>query len=386
MKKLYLFVLSILCMCGLHAQDSDIQYQMMKGYKKGFIPQKICIPDILGYKTLKCDLHLHTTHSDGRVTPSMRVQEAWREGLDAIAITDHQPWPRFDGSTDGNLSYFHASHENARYHITLIKGLELTSSGKNFPSIGHLNILFVKDCNAYFPKDRNFDEHVTDSLLNTATAEGAFVTANHPGWPDRNSELSPFLIKEIKDKKIQGVEIFNDNEFYPRAIDYISDYNLTPIGATDCHYPTSFLWDLSKTHRDMTLVFAKDTTTASIKEALFARRTVAYANNLLAGKAVYLKALFQASLRLESFTIDGKYFHARVYNESDISYLLDNGDPSRRIRIPAHQICDMVRGVESLKDIFEITNMYVGPTKKLAVPMSAVFVSKDKSIKIPYAE
>lgn len=49
----------------------------------------IKIPDILGYKTLKCDLHLHTVFSDGTVWPAERVEEAWRKGLDAVAITDH---------------------------------------------------------------------------------------------------------------------------------------------------------------------------------------------------------------------------------------------------------------------------------------------------------
>ena len=51
--------------------------------------REINFPDILGYKTLKCDLHMHTVFSDGSVWPPVRVDEAWREGLDAISITDH---------------------------------------------------------------------------------------------------------------------------------------------------------------------------------------------------------------------------------------------------------------------------------------------------------
>ena len=49
----------------------------------------IRIPDINGYKTLKCDFHVHTVFSDGKVLPDQRVKEAWNEGLDVIAITDH---------------------------------------------------------------------------------------------------------------------------------------------------------------------------------------------------------------------------------------------------------------------------------------------------------
>jgi len=40
----------------------------------------IHIPDVPGYVTLKCDFHIHTVFSDGLVWPSVRVEEAWREG------------------------------------------------------------------------------------------------------------------------------------------------------------------------------------------------------------------------------------------------------------------------------------------------------------------
>src|SRR5262249_32839732 len=37
----------------------------------------------------RADLHLHTTHSDGRFTPAEVVRRAKERGLGAIAITDH---------------------------------------------------------------------------------------------------------------------------------------------------------------------------------------------------------------------------------------------------------------------------------------------------------
>ncbi|MYF39513.1 MAG: hypothetical protein F4221_01455 [Rhodothermaceae bacterium] len=46
----------------------------------------IDFPDVPGYYTLTCDLHMHTVFSDGSVWPNIRVQEAHRDGLDAIAI------------------------------------------------------------------------------------------------------------------------------------------------------------------------------------------------------------------------------------------------------------------------------------------------------------
>ncbi len=53
------------------------------------VRREVKIPDIPGYRTLKCDFHIHTVFSDGAVWPSVRPEEAWREGLDAIAITEH---------------------------------------------------------------------------------------------------------------------------------------------------------------------------------------------------------------------------------------------------------------------------------------------------------
>ena len=38
---------------------------------------------------MKADLHLHTTTSDGRLTPAALVRLAAQKGLDVIAITDH---------------------------------------------------------------------------------------------------------------------------------------------------------------------------------------------------------------------------------------------------------------------------------------------------------
>ena len=53
------------------------------------VRREIAFPDLPDYQTLACDFHMHTVFSDGAVWPTVRVNEAWRQGLDAIAITDH---------------------------------------------------------------------------------------------------------------------------------------------------------------------------------------------------------------------------------------------------------------------------------------------------------
>lgn len=50
------------------------------------VRKDMMVPDILDFKTLKCDFHIHTVFSDGNVWPTIRVDEAWSMGYDAISI------------------------------------------------------------------------------------------------------------------------------------------------------------------------------------------------------------------------------------------------------------------------------------------------------------
>ena len=88
-------------------------------------------PDIEGYLTLKTDFHQHTVFSDGNVWPTIRVQEALRENLDAISLTEHLEYqPHIDDipHPDRNRSY-HLALEEAREHgLLIIHGSEITRS------------------------------------------------------------------------------------------------------------------------------------------------------------------------------------------------------------------------------------------------------------------
>jgi 3',5'-nucleoside bisphosphate phosphatase len=63
---------------------------------------------------LTIDLHMHTTASDGELTPEELVTLALKRGLHIIAITDHD-------NTDGNR----AGHQIASGKLTVIPGIEL---------------------------------------------------------------------------------------------------------------------------------------------------------------------------------------------------------------------------------------------------------------------
>ena len=64
------------------------------------------------------DLHLHTTFSDGRLSPTELVNLAASNGLQIIAVTDHD-------STEGLSEAFQAA--SAFPHLTVIPGIELST-------------------------------------------------------------------------------------------------------------------------------------------------------------------------------------------------------------------------------------------------------------------
>ena len=68
---------------------------------------ELALPQVNGYTLLRCDMHTHTVFSDGLVWPTFRVYEAWKGGLDVLAITDHveyRPNKKYTGE-DLNASY-----------------------------------------------------------------------------------------------------------------------------------------------------------------------------------------------------------------------------------------------------------------------------------------
>ena len=64
------------------------------------------------------DLHLHTTASDGRLTPTDLVHLVAKQGLEIVSITDHD-------STEGLAEAIEAAREYPQ--ITLIPGIEMSA-------------------------------------------------------------------------------------------------------------------------------------------------------------------------------------------------------------------------------------------------------------------
>ncbi len=281
-------------------------------------------PDIPGYKTLKCDFHLHTVFSDGTVWPTVRVEEAWAEGLDVIAITDHLGHHVKNNVDDDNFSrnYEIAKPLADKLGIILIKGTEIT---KPMP-FGHFNALFINDL-------KKID--ITDgfSALKEAAAQGAFISWNHPGWkmPDNIPVWDSIHEAVFNSGMMNGIEIVNSYYYSPLVFSWANKKNITIMSGSDIHDPSSMEFNSEYgLHRPIDIVFTKDTGIAAIKEALIQHRNIVYYNNLLFGKEEFLKAIFDASIKIlnPEFTIDadskGNYFnYIKIQNNSCVDFEIE---------------------------------------------------------------
>ena len=105
--------------------------------------------DVPGFVTLKGDFHIHTVFSDGLVWPTVRADEAWREGLDVISITDHLEYQphKADVSTNFNRSYELARGHGTDLDLLVVRGSEIT---RKMPP-GHLNAIFLTNSASLAP-------------------------------------------------------------------------------------------------------------------------------------------------------------------------------------------------------------------------------------------
>ena len=58
--------------------------------------KEIVLPQVNGYNVYKADLHTHSVFSDGQVNSTFRVNEAWLDGLDIMAVTEHIEYRSFE--------------------------------------------------------------------------------------------------------------------------------------------------------------------------------------------------------------------------------------------------------------------------------------------------
>ncbi|MFH0842302.1 MAG: Sb-PDE family phosphodiesterase [Bacteroidota bacterium] len=323
------------------------------------------LPDLPGYVTMKCDFHTHTVFSDGNVWPTYRIAEAYLTGLDAIAITDHIEYtPHKDYiPVDHNAAWKLTRNAAKEGNLILVHGAEIT---RDMPP-GHFNALFIEDA-SLLAKDSVMD------VFEEAIKQGAFILWNHPGWkaqePDGIPKLYDIHHKFIERKWLHGIEFFNDNEYYPLVMTFCEKYNLAVIGNSDTHGIISEDYrEPDYTNRPMTLVFAKERTHDSLKEAMFAGRTLVYFRDMLAGKEEYAKPFFYQCISVgKVFYETDRNIYFEITNNSDIPFYLENGKapaPSF-ISLPANSVTRVTLSKKAVSPlVYDVRNIMTGEDKVL---------------------
>ncbi len=305
--------------------ESPAAYPYMANYIINEARIPLYLPEVEGYTLLKCDLHLHTIFSDGSVWPVTRVQEAFREGLDAIAITDHLEFHHINKKDVNAMDNYNREYEIARKSadelgVLLVPGVEVT---REVPT-GHYNMLFIDDANPlakYINHDNPRDTTTIVDILSAGKAMGAFITWNHPAYQNPNgAQWKPVQQKLYEKGLIMGIEIINSNLYIPLVHQWADEKGLTKMSNTDWHDNFRIRDGF---YRAMTIVFARDRSIAGIREALFAGRTVGYAYNYLYGKEELVKPIFEKSLKTRVLRSTDKDIAIEIRNLSGIPFELE---------------------------------------------------------------
>lgn len=295
-----------------------------------------------GSRILSADLHTHSVFSDGHVWPSIRVEEADRDGIDALALTEHlehQPKAADIPHPDRNRSYEVAKREAASDKIDavmLINGAEIS---RGMPP-GHVNAVFLDDANKLRVDD-------AEAAIMAANDQGAFVFWNHPNWlpqaPDGVARILPFHQKLIKAGKLHGVEVANGtlDAYSEHALAIALEYNLTILGTSDIHGLIDWTHNGGHGgHRPLTLVLAKDRSPTGLKQALFAGRTVAWINDDLIGRSENVDQVFRSCLTIKpkAYLPKSSVLEVNLVNNCPLSFTLKNNG----VRT-FHNVTDVVR-------------------------------------------
>lgn len=118
----------------------------------------------------------------------------------------------------------------------------------------------------------------------------------------------------------------------------------------------------------MTIIFAKDRSQASIKEAMFSRRTLAFFEGYLAGDKQLLMDFCLACLSVSQIAQNDTHITYRIDNRYDIPFLLSYGkskvllSPNRSLDIKLEKTVDKLK--------LDLENVFVDEFQTLSMSLS----------------
>lgn len=125
------------------------------------------IQDMFGKTRYKVNLHMHTSNSDGMVTPEQALQIYKAQGYDAVALTEHWKYGAV-GSYEG---------------MTIISGVEY-NCGYRDSSAGVYHILGLGMKESPEPDEAYYQAHPQQAqqLIDRIHEQGGTVVLAHPAW------------------------------------------------------------------------------------------------------------------------------------------------------------------------------------------------------------
>lgn len=285
MKNLIL-VITILCVNTIFTQN-----------KKTFFES----PENIYY--ISSDLHIHSVFSDGAVWPTIRVDEAIRDSIDLISLTEHLEYQSHLSDiphNNRNRSFQIAGGYVQNRPLAVVHGTEIT---KPMPP-GHFNAIFIKDANKFF--DNNKEPLDFRKAINEANEQEAFVFWNHPMWEANRSDgiakLDPIHREVINKKLLHGIEVVNFDTFSEEAMQIALDNKLTMMGTSDVHILIDWDFNIKKEsyHRPITFIMSENRTIKSIRDALFNGDTFIWYRDLVIGKHKNLRQVIDNNLKVVS--------------------------------------------------------------------------------------
>jgi hypothetical protein len=358
--------------------------------------RKIDFPKLAdGRSVLAVDLHTHTVFSDGSVWPDVRVEEAKRDGLFAMAVSEHleyQPKAADIPHKDRNRSFQIASDAAKvkpdaiganKQPLLVINGSEIT---KLVIQPGHMNAVFITDANKLLPKAGLSPADAAREQLKEANAQGGFTFWNHPYWtsqtPSGIATLDPVHAEFIRSGLLHGIEVANGADMSDEAFKIALDNNLTILGTSDIHGLIDWDYDLEHGgHRTATLVLTATETSDGVKAALKAGHTVAIYNDNLIGKKENVEAVVRGTLKIEvdKPMPNTTVVPVSVINSSPVDYVLENSGPEGAydeghvFTVKAGSTFTLliknVPDPSKLSLTFKALNTYVAPREHLSVQL-----------------
>lgn len=374
MKRTLLFISALLLALSAVAQEYTTRYQSVTepqtllptGYVR-LSRREIFLPTVNGYNPYKADLHMHSTLTDGVVNIKGRMEEAWSDGLDILAATEHmsiRPVADKEGQATPESAKLKRSKAATKavesatkiaeeFGLLVIPGVELTGDAK---TQGHFNALFTTDNNVLYDYDAM-------QAIRNARQQGALIMHNHPGWRHSTLEMTDFEKATYAEGLIDGIELMNGAFFYPGAFETAKKHNLFMTSNTDIHATTAQQYRENGHLRNMTIIFAKECTLESIREALEAHRTLCYSFGTIGGEESLLKEFFEASITVKKLSVDSKKKSQRVMitNTTSLPYTLRIGKGNPVVLRP---LCSTIVSAKVGKPMkCTVLNMFYGASE-----------------------